>query len=145
MDPCIRIVGSVEDGYTIHIKDGLGAYSLDEWTELKSIFNGLIEDIKDFGWTEGERNNMAVDIMITSDQLGMSLAWVNHIMGYLRDGGEINSYDLDDFFNRQNKIKKYLSRWDGNAFVYMLDYDNYSNPTLSWPIKELVFADNLVD
>lgn len=99
-------------------------YSCEQIENAKKICNGIKAAVSNpgFGWREGWRNTMAVD-------LSCALWVLNHRdyeeqSKWITENLELSASDWDDCTDRLIIIEKYLDNWDSNphgVFDKMID------------------------
>lgn len=145
------IASKVSDNrYKVFInKEDMEHYDEDDWCEIKDVFNGIFQFLKEQGWREGYRNNIAVDLLITANELNLidteieSYGVIDRMMKDLVHDGVIDDNAYMDYQARRNVISSYLNSWKGSAMLYWLDpdtFNDYSYAPTDTPIT-LVFTD----
>lgn len=112
-----------------------------QWCRAQSVFNGICQRLKTNGWQEGYRNNMAVNLMITSRMLGITEGDNNERLVDIVDAWAGLSHDAEiDLRNRIDIIEGYVERWIFDApLAYMLDESYYTGFAKEEKPVEIVF------
>lgn len=95
-----------------------------QWCQAQSVLNGICQRLESYGWEEGYRNNMAVDLMIAARMLGITEGDNNEklielVVNHSESWSDNNNEDLR---NRIWTIENYVEQWIlDNPFDYMVD------------------------
>ena len=89
--------------------------------EMVRELNGICLFIKERGWSEGNRNNLSVNVCICQHALGLNISdpfgiWLSKTCG---------SADCRDYFERKEVIDEYVDGWDDNLSAYGFNVDWY--------------------
>lgn len=89
------------------------------------IANGILANIKYYGWCDGERNNQAVDYMIAIYILGIDIdvaknILIDQINNWANEHNQSKNgrdRDIEDFEQRCDIIQDYLDGWYDRSVI----------------------------
>lgn len=106
-----------------------GYHPEDDIIRATDMLNNLVDDLKNGGYREGRRNNVAVDLCILCYVLDLDPLEVGGYYIKNETGAKVFSYPVDhkikDLEDRIDTISNYLSEWDRyDIFQFMMmDWD----------------------
>lgn len=109
--------------------DKIDGRTNDDITRAVDMLNNLVDDLKNGGYREGRRNNIAVDLCILCYVLDLDPLEVGGYYIKNETGAKVFSYSvnrkIEDLEDRINTISDYLSGWDYyDIFQFMMmDWD----------------------
>ncbi len=91
-------------------------YDANQREQAVEIINNILDEMDNGHYTEGCRNDIAVDLTCACYVLGMDS------IGLVDDMDLLDHYSFLDFKDRAKTIKRYLSGWDTFGYAGVFDY-----------------------
>lgn len=101
-------------------------YDVEEIEQARKVLDNILYAIvNDGAYKEGNRNNIAVDMTIACEVLGVD---ASDVMNELVENGTVLYYEDDgNAVARVEKVMQYIPEWRPATIMFALDWDGWYN------------------